>query len=253
MALIPIRAAPSDPGDRHRARGLTVSQVWPRVALFDLDGTLIDSVPDITLAVAELMSTEDLAPFEEADVRAMVGHGLRVLVRRALAARGRTPAPAEFEAIIDRMLEIYPRHLTARTTLLPGVVECLDTLAAADCAVALVTNKLQSAATTVLDHFGLSDRFTIILGDQEGLSDLAPKPEPDMLLHALSHVGVEPAHAVMVGDSESDIASARAAGVFSVAVRGGYCDGPLEELNPDIVIDSLYGFDEAIEAWRRHG
>jgi len=253
VALIPRRVAPSDPGDRHRARGLTVSQVWPRVALFDLDGTLIDSVPDITLAVAELMSTEDLAPFEEADVRAMVGHGLRVLVRRALAARGRTPAPAEFEAIIDRMLEIYPRHLTARTTLLPGVVECLDTLAAADCAVALVTNKLQSAATTVLDHFGLSDRFTIILGDQEGLSDLAPKPEPDMLLHALSHVGVEPAHAVMVGDSESDIASARAAGVFSVAVRGGYCDGPLEELNPDIVIDSLYGFDEAIEAWRRHG
>jgi len=227
--------------------------VWPRVALFDLDGTLIDSVPDITLAVGELMTTEDLAPFDEADVRSMVGHGLRVLVRRALAARGRTPAPAEFEAIIDRMLEIYPRHLTARTTLLPGVVECLDTLAAEGCAVALVTNKLQSAATTVLDHFGLSERFTIILGDQEGLSNLAPKPEPDMLLHAISHVGVGPADAVMVGDSESDIASARAAGVFSVAVRGGYCDGPLEELNPDIVIDSLYGFAEAVEAWRRHG
>ena len=230
-----------------------MSQVWPRVALFDLDGTLIDSVPDITLAVGELMATEDLAPFEEADIRAMVGHGLRVLVRRALAARGRTPTPAEFEAIIDRMLEIYPRHLTARTTLLPGVVECLDSLAAAGCAVALVTNKLQSAATTVLDHFGLSDRFTIILGDQEGLSDLAPKPEPDMLLHAISRVGVGPADAVMVGDSESDIASARAAGVFSVAVRGGYCDGPIEDLEPDVVIDNLHGFGEAVEAWRRYG
>ena len=142
---------------------------------------------------------------------------------------------------------------SGRTTLLPGVVDCLDTLAAADCAVALVTNKLQSAATIVLDHFELSDRFTIILGDQEGLSDLAPKPEPDMLLHALSHVGVEPAHAVMVGDSEADMASARAAGVFSVAVRGGYCNGPLEDLEPDVVIDSLYGFAEAVEAWRRHG
>ena len=64
---------------------------------------------------------------------------------------------------------------------------------------------------------------------------------------------VGPADALMVGDSEADIASARAAGVFSVAVRGGYCDGPLEELNPDIVIDSLYGFAEAVEAWRRHG
>ena len=226
---------------------------WPRAALCDLDGTLIDSVPDITLAVAELMTTEGLEPFTEADVRAMVGHGLRVLVRRALAARGRTPDPAEFEAIISRMLEIYPRHLTGRTTLLPGVVDCLDTVAAAGCAVALVTNKLQSAATTVLDHFALSDRFTIILGDQEGLSDLAPKPEPDMLLHALSHVGVEPDHAVMVGDSEADMASACAAGVFSVAVRGGYCDGPLEALNPDVVIDSLFDFPTAVEAWRRRG
>lgn len=210
-------------------------------------------MPDITLAVAELMATEGLEPFAEADVRAMVGHGLRVLVRRALAARGREPSPAEFEIVVGRMLEIYPRHLTGRTTLLPGVVECLDTLAAADCAVALVTNKLQSAAATVLDHFGLSDRFSIILGDQEGLSDLAPKPEPDMLLHAISFVGVGPADALMVGDSEADMASARAAGVFSVAVRGGYCSEPIEDLEPDVVIDSLLGLADAVEAWRRHG
>ena len=115
-----------------------MDSVWPRAALFDLDGTLIDSVPDITLAVAELMAVEGLAPFSESDVRVMVGHGLRVLVRRALQARGQTPNPAEFEAVIDHMLEIYPRHLTGRTTLLPGVVECLDALAAADCAVAVV-------------------------------------------------------------------------------------------------------------------
>lgn len=234
-------------------------QSWPRAALFDLDGTLIDSVPDITLAVAELMATEDLAPFDEADVRVMVGHGLRVLVRRALDARGRTPDPAEFEAVIDRMLEIYPRHLTGRTTLLPGVVDCLDALAAADCAVAVVTNKIQSAATTVLDHFAISDRFAIILGDQAGLGShqgqagLAPKPEPDMLLHTLSAVGVAPADAVMVGDSGADVASARAAGVFSVAVRGGYCNGPLEDLNPDVVIDSLLDFPTAVQAWRRRG
>ena len=230
-----------------------MTQAWPRAALFDLDGTLIDSVPDITLAVAELMTTEDLAPFDEADVREMVGHGLRVLVRRALAARGRTPEPAEFEVIVDRMHEIYPRHLTGRTTLLPGVVECLDSLAAADCAVAVVTNKIQSGATTVLDHFGLAERFALILGDQVGLTDLAPKPEPDMLLHALSHLGVRPADAVMVGDSGADMDSARAAGVFSVAVRGGYCNGPIEDLGPDVVIDSLLGFDDAVEAWRQRG
>lgn len=255
MASIPTRTVRSDSG------GLTVDSVWPRAALFDLDGTLIDSVPDITLAVAELMAVEGLAPFSESDVRVMVGHGLRVLVRRALQARGQTPNPAEFEAVIDHMLEIYPRHLTGRTTLLPGVVECLDALAAADCAVAVVTNKIQSAATIVLDHFGLSDRFAIILGDQVGLDDpvggdpagLAPKPEPDMLLHTLSAVGVAPIDAVMVGDSGADVASARAAGVFSVAVRGGYCSGPLEDLNPDVVIDSLLDFPTAVGAWRRRG
>lgn len=253
MDSTPRRVSISDPRDSHRARRPNVSQAWPRAALFDLDGTLIDSVPDITLAVAELMAAEGLAPFGEADVRTMVGHGLRVLVRRALEARGRRPEPAEFEATIDRMLEIYPRHLTGRTTLLPGVVECLDSLAAADCAVAVVTNKIQSAAATVLGHFGLSDRFTIILGDQEGLSDLAPKPEPDMLLHVLSQVGVAPADAVMVGDSGADMASARAAGVFSVAVRGGYCSGPIEDLEPDVVIDNLHGFADAVEAWRQRG
>jgi phosphoglycolate phosphatase len=74
-----------------------------------------------------------------------------------------------------------------------------------------------------------------------------------MLLHTLSAVGVAPTDAVMVGDSSADIASARAAGVFSVAVRGGYCDGPIEDLEPDVVIDSLHGFAEAVEAWRRNG
>lgn len=229
-----------------------MSGAWPRAALFDLDGTLIDSVPDITLAVAELMAAEGLAPFGEDDVRVMVGHGLRVLVRRALEARGCIPGPARFEAIIDRMLEIYPRHLTGRTTLLPGVVECLDSLATAGCASAVVTNKMQSAAVTVLDHFGLSDRFTIILGDQTGLANLAPKPEPDMLLYALSEIGVDPGDAVMVGDSGADMASARAAGVFSVAVRGGYCSGPVEDLGPDAVIDNLFLFADAIQAWRLH-
>ena len=153
------------------------------------------------------------------------------------------------------MLEIYPRHLTGRTTLLPGAVDCLDALVAAGCAVAVVTNKIQSAATTVLDHFAIADRFAIILGDQASGDQvgLAPKPEPDMLLHTLSAVGVAPADAVMVGDSGADVAAARAAGVFSVAVRGGYCNGPLEELNPDVVIDSLLDFPTAVEAWRCRG
>lgn len=224
---------------------------FPRAVLFDLDGTLIDSVPDITLAVAELMATEGLDPFPEADVRVMVGHGLRVLVQRALKARGRDLEPAAFDAVIARMLEIYPRHLTGRTALLPGVVDCLAGLRANGCVLGLVTNKMQTASVTVLEHFGLSEHFVVIIGDQVRPSGLAPKPKPDMLLFALSRMKVAPRDAIMVGDSAADMELAAHAGIFSVAVRNGYSNVPLETLDPGIIIDTLADMPKAIEAWRR--
>ncbi|MEQ1770533.1 MAG: HAD-IA family hydrolase, partial [Devosia sp.] len=223
---------------------------YPRAVLFDLDGTLIDSVPDITLAVAELMATEGLEPFPESDVRVMVGHGLRVLVQRALRARGRDLEPAALEAVIARMFEIYPRHLTGRTALLPGVVECLAELRANGCVLGLVTNKLQSAAVTVLEHFGLSENFVVTIGDQVRRSVLAPKPKPDMLLFALSRMKVAPPDAIMVGDSSADMEAAADAGIFSVALRNGYSSVPLETLNPGFIIDTLIEMARGIEAWR---
>ena len=224
---------------------------YPRAVLFDLDGTLIDSVPDITLAVAELMATEGLEPFPETDVRVMVGHGLRVLVQRALKARGRDLGPAALEAVIARMHEIYPRHLTGRTVLLPGVVDCIAELRANGCVLGLVTNKIQSASITVLEHFGLSENFVVIIGDQVRPSGLAPKPKPDMLLFALSRMKVAPLDAIMVGDSSADTESAASARIFSVALRNGYSNVPLETLNPGVIIDTLIDMPRAIEAWRR--
>lgn len=223
---------------------------WPRAALFDLDGTLIDSVPDIAMAVGELMASEGLEPFPEAEVRDMVGLGVRVLVRRALDRRGRTLDDVAFEGVMARMLEIYPRHLTGRTTLMPGAVATLDALAEAGSALALVTNKMQAATEIVLEHFGLTERFRVILGDQVGRSELATKPAPDMLLFALAQLGIAPGEALMVGDSGADMQSSIAAGTFTVGVRGGYSDKPLESFGPDVVIDSLVQFPEAIAAWR---
>lgn len=224
---------------------------YPRAVLFDLDGTLIDSVPDITLAVAELMATEGLEPFPESDVRVMVGHGLRVLVQRAMKARGRDPDPDALEAVTARMFEIYPRHLTGRTTLLPGVVECIAELRSSGCVLGLVTNKMQSAAVTVLEHFGLSEDFVVVIGDHVRPVGLAPKPKPDMLLFALSRMKVAAPDAIMVGDSSADVEAAAGARVFSVALRNGYSNVPLETLNPGVIIDTLSDMAKGIEAWRR--
>ena len=224
---------------------------YPKAALFDLDGTLIDSVPDITLAVAELMATEALKPFDDAEIRVMVGYGLRVLVQRAFAARGVHLDETGLGAMTRRMQGIYPRHLTRRTSLLPGAAECLAALAAEGCAIGLVTNKMQGAADTVLRHFGLTDRFAVILGDHIRPQGLRPKPSSDMLDFALARLGVAPVDAIMVGDSAADIRSAAAAGIFSVAVRNGYSSIPLEMLNPSAIIPDLTALPDAIEAWRR--
>jgi len=225
--------------------------VMPRAALFDLDGTLIDSVPDITLAVGELMEANGLPAFGENQVREMVGHGLRPLVRRAFEAHGQMLDADAFERQIVRMSEIYPRHLTGRTRPMPFAGEALDMLEQGGTMLALVTNKLQSAANSVLGHFGWSDRFRVILGDQARPSGLAPKPAPDMLQFTLTRLATHPLDAIMIGDSGADIAAARAAGVFSVALRNGYSNVPIETLNPDVVIDTLADMDVALDAWRR--
>ena len=241
---------PPDFADQPASASLTLAHK-PGAVLFDLDGTLIDSVPDITLAVAELMHTVGLAPFTEDDVRRMVGHGLRKLVERAFAARGVDLGEAALDARTELMAGIYPRYLVGRTTLMRGTEEALAFLAEAGSAMAVVTNKLQDATETILDHFGLAGRFALVVGDAGPASrrGLARKPEPDMLRYALSELGVAPGDAIMVGDSSADILAAAAAGVYSIAVRGGYCADPIESHGPDLVIDSLADLPAALARW----
>jgi phosphoglycolate phosphatase len=216
---------------------------WPRAVLFDLDGTLIDSVPDITLAVADLLKTEGLAPVTEPQVRAMVGHGVQMLVKRAFAFYGRDLEGDALAAMTERMLGIYPRHLIGRTVLMPGAREALDALAAAGRRLAVVTNKPESFVAEILSHLGIAERFALIAGDRPleagGRPALRPKPAPDLLLHALDQLGATPAETVMVGDSGADIQSAKAAQVFAVGIRGGYSTTPLETFAPDLVLDGL--------------
>lgn len=213
----------------------------PRAALFDLDGTLIDSVPDITAAVAELLAAEKLPPLSEDQVRMMVGRGLKVLVRRVYDAQGMALDEASLECRLDDMREVYARHLVGRTTLMPGVTAALDFLRTQGCAMAVVTNKLVDATETILGHFGLRDYFDAVIGDSTlpPLSLLARKPQPDMLFEAMRRLGATTDGTVMIGDSGVDVRSGRAAGVRVVAVRGGYSAEPLESFAPDVLLGSL--------------
>lgn len=221
--------------------GSQPTAVMPRAVLFDLDGTLIDSVPDITLAVAELLASEHLPPLGEDQVRRMVGRGLRALVRRVYDAQGMALDEASLQCRIDAMEEIYGRHLVGCTTLKAGVRETLDFFRAQGCAMAVVTNKLLSATETILEHFGIADYFTVLVGDsnEQPMAALARKPQPDMLLEALRRLRVSPERAVMIGDSGVDMRAAKAAGVAAIAVRGGYSSEPLESFAPDAVLDGM--------------
>lgn len=207
-----------------------------KALLFDLDGTLVDSVPDIAAATNLLLDSEGHAALEVDEVRRMIGHGIPKLVERALAARGRTLDAEALAVLVARMMDFYGDNLTGRTVLLPGAMDVLAEGAASGLGLAVVTNKPEGFSRTILAHFGLDDLVPVVVG---GDTCATRKPEPEMLLHAAAKLGAVPATTVMVGDSGADVASARAAGMKVVLVRGGYGGVAAEDLGADLVIDRL--------------
>lgn len=217
---------------------------WPQAVLFDLDGTLIDSVPDLTSAVNDLLETESHEPLTQDEVRRMIGHGVRKLVERAFAARDIALEGEALDAMTDRMMTIYGRCLTIETTLMPGAEQLVTAYARAGVKIGVVTNKPEAFSRAIIEHFGLGDSVHVIVGGDTGP---ARKPAPDMLRHALEQIGVGAHRALMVGDSPADIDAAKAVPMASIAVRGGYTTVPADELGADIVIDSLNEVPQAIE------
>ncbi|WP_370320831.1 phosphoglycolate phosphatase [Oricola sp.] len=217
---------------------------WPQAVLFDLDGTLVDSVPDLTAAANALLATEDKAALGIADVRAMIGNGIMKLVERAFAARGEVLEGDALAAMTDRMMGIYAQNLTGGTTLMPGAETIVTAYARAGVKIGVVTNKPEVFSRAIIEYFGLSSSVHVIVGGDTGP---ARKPAPDMLLHALDRLGVGKHRALMIGDSPADIDAAKAAPMPSIAVRGGYTNIPVEELGADVVIDSLNEVPQAIE------
>ena len=183
--------------------------------LLDLDGTLVDSVPDIAAALNRTLAARRLAPFTDRETAAMVGDGSDRLLARAFAARGATP---DAQALPDLVAD-YAAHATVATRLFPGVAETLAALRGLGWTLAVCTNKLEAPARTLLDALGILPMLAAVGG-----ADTVParKPDPAHLLVTLASVGGDVGHAVMLGDHANDIRAARAAGMPAIFAGWGY-------------------------------
>ena len=215
--------------------------------LIDVDGTLVDSVPDLHFCVDEMMKSLDMPLRGEAKVRTWVGNGVERLVRRALIDNLEgEPDDGLFEKAYPIFLELYAENTSKRSCLYPGVVEGLDYLQQAGYKLGCVTNKAEQFTVPLLKALGIFDRFGIVVSG-DTLAEKKPHPLP--LLHAAEFFGVKPEKALMLGDSMSDVKAARAAGFQIICMSYGYNHGiDIRDSNPDAVLDSMAELQSLLES-----
>lgn len=210
----------------------------PKMILIDVDGTLVDSVPDLAYCVDEMMKQLGMPTHGEAKVRNWVGNGVERLTRRALIGQlNGEPDEALFDKAYPIFLDLYAKNTSQRSVLYPGVREGLDYLKSAGYKLGCVTNKAALFTIPLLKDLGVHDDFeNIVCGDT--LPEKKPHPMP--LLHSAEVMGVKPEESLMVGDSMSDVKAARAAGFQIICMSYGYNHGEdIRDSNPDAVIDSM--------------
>src|SRR3954451_7135885 len=214
----------------------------PPIAVFDLDGTLADTAPDLIATLNRIMDREGLPRVRLEDARELIGAGARAMVSRGFELAGLELTPQRLEDLFQDFLAIYAEHLCEGSRLYPHVEMALDELEARGFTLAVCTNKAFGHSVRLLGALGVASRFAAICG-----RDSFPffKPDPRHLTLTIEQANGDPARAVMVGDSRTDVATAKAAGIPVVAVTFGYTDVPVRDLDPDAVID---GFDELTAA-----
>jgi len=214
----------------------------PMRILFDLDGTLLDTAPDLHGALNFCLKSAGRDTVSLDSVKHMVGQGARVLLERGMAATGGGASEDEITRLFDLFLDYYSDHLSDDSVPYPGVVNALRELKGLDCSMAICTNKPYGLAKRIVDDFGLSEFLPVLTG---GDSFDIRKPDPGHILKTLDLLDRPDLPAVMVGDSHNDIDAAKAAGIKTVVVSYGYTDTPPADLGADILIDH---FDELISA-----
>lgn len=218
----------------------------PKLVLIDLDGTLVDSVPDLAYCVDEMMKALGKAPWGEPTVRTWVGNGVDRLIMRALTnTLWDDPSEADFAKAQPIFMDLYAKNTSGRSALFDGVKEGLDYLKANGYTVACVTNKAEQFTLPLLEAKGILGYFELVVS-----GDTTPKKKPDPLplTYAADKFGIAYDDGLMVGDSMHDVKAARNAGFQVVAVPYGYNHGiDVREAKPDAVIDSLAQLKDLLE------
>ncbi len=221
---------------------MTGSPSFPQAVVFDLDGTLVETAPDLCAALNHVLSREGRPTLTVEQMRDMVGDGARRLIERGLAASGPSPTAAEVEQRMPLFLDYYGAHIAVTSRPFPGVVETLSVLARHGVRMGVCTNKPVEMSRRLLRALSLDRWFGTVLG---GDSLEVRKPHPRHLMGVIEGLGATPAQTVMVGDSRNDVASARGLGVPVIVVSYGYTTEPAASLGADRLID---GFEELLEA-----
>ncbi|GEO83122.1 MULTISPECIES: phosphoglycolate phosphatase [Alphaproteobacteria] len=206
--------------------------------VFDLDGTLVDTAPDLVASLNHTIAAASLAPVGYDDLTHLVGQGARAMIARAFALRGEPLAEEEIQPLLDRFIAHYMAEMPGKSRPYPGLIDALDRLTEAGFILAVCTNKMEALAVPLVEKLGLGRHFSAIAG---GDTFAVRKPDPGHIIATIEKAGGDPRHAVMIGDSVNDILAARNAGIPSIVVPFGYSDVPIAELGADRQIDH---FDE---------
>ncbi len=212
--------------------------------VFDLDGTLIDTAPDLGHAANHVLTGEGLPAVPLDTMRTWIGQGARKMIKRGLAFHGVKRNAAEVEALLQRFLEYYGANIAVESRPFPRLTEALDRAASAGARLAVCTNKREGLSRQVLTALGLADRFGAAIAGADTFT--VSKPDPGHLTGAIGLAGGDPRRSILIGDSEIDIATARAAGIPVIGVSFGYSDLPIATFKPDVVIDDYAEFDGAV-------
>src|SRR3984885_8855636 len=228
---------------------MTSARISARIIVFDLDGTLVDTAPDLINALNWVLDREGLPPVPLQSARAMIGAGARRLIERGLELEGRAASFEDVTRLTGDFIDYYAAHIADASRPFDGLESALDDLAALGYRFAVCTNKLEWLSKRLLDQLGLSARFSAICGaDTFGVS----KPDPAILQQTVARAGGGLASTVMVGDAGPDVGVARRAGVPVVCVEFGYTDVPVADLKPDLLIGHMRDLPGAVERLMAH-
>jgi phosphoglycolate phosphatase len=216
-----------------------------RTVVFDLDGTLVDTAPDLINALNFVLDREGLPPVPLKSARTMIGAGARKLIERGLELEGRAATADDITRLTGDFIDHYAAHIAEQSRPFEGLDQALDELGARGYQFAVCTNKLEWLSKRLLDALGMSSRFAAICGaDTFGVS----KPDPVILQQTVARAGGQLSTSIMVGDAGPDIGVARRAGIPVIGVEFGYTEVPIADLKPDRLIGHMRDLPAAVES-----